>query len=105
VYRQNNLKKGAADLAREINQHPPREEGFYTALGDALKNSGDTKGAVRAFEQAVRIKPESVTALRSLAASLKTSGDVSRSEEVLKRALDLAPLDASTWNQYAMLES
>jgi tetratricopeptide (TPR) repeat protein len=105
VYRQNNLKKGVADLAREINQHPPREEEFYTALGDALKNSGDTKAAVRAFEQAVWIKPESVTALRSLAASLKTSGDVSRSEEILKRALDLAPLDASTWNQYARLEA
>ena len=66
VARQNNLKKGVADLAREINQHPPREEEFYIALGDAWKNSGNSKAAVGAFEQAVRIKPKSVTALRSL---------------------------------------
>ena len=74
VARQNNLKKGVADLAREMNQHPPREEEFYIALGDAWKNSGNSKAAVGAFEQAVRIKPKSVTALRSFAASLKTWG-------------------------------
>jgi tetratricopeptide (TPR) repeat protein len=105
VARQNNLTKGVADLAQEMNQHPPREEEFYIALGDAWKNSGNSKAAVGAFEQAVRIKPKSVAALRSLAASLKTSGDVSQSEQILKRALDLAPLDGSTWNQYAMLEA
>jgi tetratricopeptide (TPR) repeat protein len=75
------------------------------ALGNAWKDSGNSKAAVEAFEEAVRIEPESVTALRCLAASLKTSGDVSRSEQILNRALDLAPLDGSTWNQYAMLEA
>ncbi len=105
VAHQNNLKKGVADLAREMNQHPPREEEFYIALGDAWKNSGNSKAAVGAFEQAVRIKPKSVTALRSFAASLKTSGNVSRSEQILNQALHLAPLDGSTWNQYAMLEA
>jgi tetratricopeptide (TPR) repeat protein len=105
VANQNNLKKGVADLVRQINQHPPREEEFYIALGDAWKNSGNSKEAVGAFEQAVRIKPTSVTALRSFAASLKTSGNVSRSEQILNRALHLAPLDGSTWNQYAMIEA
>jgi tetratricopeptide (TPR) repeat protein len=88
-----------------MNQHPPREEGFYMALGNAWKDSGNSKAAVEAFEEAVRIEPESVTALRSLAASLKTLGDVSRSEQILNQALQLAPLDGSTWNQYAMLEA
>jgi len=105
VARQNNLKKGVVDLAREMNQHPPHEEAFYIALGDAWKNSGNSKAAAGAFEQAVRIKPKSVTALRSFAGSLKTSGDVSRSEQILKQAIDLAPLDGRTWNQYAMLEA
>jgi len=36
---------------------------------------------------------------------LKTSGNVSQSEQILNRALHLAPLDGSTWNQYAMLEA
>lgn len=86
VAQQNNLIE-VADLAREMNQHPPREEEFYIALGDAWKNSGNSEAAVGAFEQAVRIKPKSVTALRSFAASLKASGNVSRSEQILNRAL------------------
>jgi hypothetical protein len=68
-----------------MNQHPPREEEFYIALGDAWKNSGNSKAAVGAFEQAVRIKPKSVTALRSFAASLKTSG------ECLTKRADIEP--------------
>jgi len=102
---QNNLQKGVTDLAREMNQHPPREMEFYTALGDAWKNSRNPKAAVGAFEQAIRLKPKSVTALQLLAASLKTLGNVSRSEQMLNRALHLAPQDADIWYQYGILEA
>ena len=102
---QNNLQKGVADLAREMNQHPPREMEFYITLGNAWKNSGNPNAAVGAFEQAVRLRPTSVTALQSLAASLKTLGNVSRSERILNQALHLAPQDASVWYQYGILEA
>jgi len=102
---QNNLQKGVTDLAREMNQHPPRAMEFYTALGDAWKNSRNPKAAVEAFEQAIRLKPKSVTALQLLAASLKTLGNVSRSEQMLNRALHLAPQDADIWYQYGILEA
>ena len=84
---QNNLQKGVADLAREMNQHPPREMEFYITLGNAWKNSGNPNAAVGAFEQAVRLRPTSVTALQSLAASLKTLGNVSRSERILNQSV------------------
>jgi len=102
---QNNLHKGVADLAREMNQHPTREMEFYTSLGDAWKNTGNPKAAVAAFEHAIRLRPNSVTALQSLAASLKTLGKVSQSEQMLNRTLHFAPLDASVWYQYGMLEA
>jgi superkiller protein 3 len=43
--------------------------------------------------------------LQLLAGALKASGDVRRSEETLKRALQLAPEDANVWYQYGMLDS
>jgi tetratricopeptide (TPR) repeat protein len=46
-----------------------------------------------------------VTALQALAGALKSSGDVTRSEETLKRALQIAPQDAYVWYQYGMLDS
>jgi tetratricopeptide (TPR) repeat protein len=102
---QNNLQQGLADLSREMSQRPPREMEFYTTLGDAWRNSGKPKEAAAAFQQAVLRNPTSVTALQALAGALKTSGDMTRSEETLKRALQIAPQDANVWYQYGMLDS
>ena len=102
---QNNLQQGLADLSREISQRPPREMEFYTTLGDAWRNSGKPKEAAAAFQHAVLLSPTSVTALQALAGALKALGDVTRSEETLKRALQLAPQDANVWYQYGMLDA
>jgi tetratricopeptide (TPR) repeat protein len=102
---QNNLQNGVAALSREMSLHPPRSIDFYTILGDAWQNTGMPKKAVTAYEEAVRLKPDSVTALQSLATALKTSGDIPRSEEMLNRALGLAPLNPNTWYQYGILEA
>ena len=102
---QNNLQEGLADLTREISQQRPREMEFYTTLGDAWRNSGNSQKAAAAFEQAVKRNPNSVTALQSLAGALQASGDFSQSEEVLKRALILAPSDARVRYEYGMLKA
>jgi tetratricopeptide (TPR) repeat protein len=102
---QNNLQQGLDNLSREISRQPPREMEFYTALGDAYRNSGDAKQAAAAFQQAVLRSPDSVTALQSLAGAYKASGEAERSEETLKRALHIAPSDANVWFQYGMLEA
>ena len=101
---QNNLQEGLADLSREIIQKPPREMEFYSTLGDAWRNNGKPKQAAAAFEQALRLRPNSVTALQSLAGALQASGEFSRGEELLNRALHLAPLDANLWYQYGILD-
>jgi superkiller protein 3 len=102
---QNNLQQGLADLSREMSQRPPREMEFYTTLGDAWRNGGEPKEAAAAFQHAVLLSPTSVTALQALAGALKASGDVTRSEGTLKRALQLAPQDANVWYQYGMLDA
>jgi tetratricopeptide (TPR) repeat protein len=101
----NNLKQGLSDLSRAMSKHPPREMEFYTTLGDAYRNSGETEHAAEAFEQAVQRSPDSVTALQSLAGAYKGLGKEERSEEALNRALRIAPSDASVWLQYGMLDA
>jgi tetratricopeptide (TPR) repeat protein len=102
---QNNLQQGVVELSREMSRRPPPQMEFYTTLGDAWRNSGKPKEAAAAFQQAVLRSPTSVTALQALAGALKASGDVTRSEETLKRALQIAPEDANVWYQYGMLDS
>ncbi len=102
---QNNLQQGVAELSRDMSQRPPPEMEFYTTLGDAWRNSGKPKQAAAAFQQAVLRSPTSVTALEALAGALRASGDVTGSEETLKRALQVAPQDANVWYQYGMLDS
>jgi tetratricopeptide (TPR) repeat protein len=102
---QNNLQQGVAELSREMSRRPPPEMEFYTTLGDAWRNSGKSKEAVAAFQQAVLRSPTSVTALEALAGALRASGDVTRTEETLKRALRIAPQDANVWYQYGMLDA
>ena len=43
------------DLARLVKQYPD-EPSFWQTLGDALANGGEIKDAVRAYEQASKIR-------------------------------------------------
>jgi tetratricopeptide (TPR) repeat protein len=101
----NNLQQGLADLSRETRQTPPAQSEFYLALGGAWRNSGKSSEAVTAFEQALKLDPNSITALQALAGTLKAMGELSRSQEVLSRALHIAPQNADTWFQYGLLDS
>ena len=71
----NNVEAGLPELAREIEKQKPREAEFYIVLGDAWKNTGKPREAIAAYEQAVRLRPDSVRALRAMAAALQDSGN------------------------------
>jgi tetratricopeptide (TPR) repeat protein len=105
VLLQNNLEKGAADLSREMSQHPPLRAEFYTTLGDAWVKSGNPKKAVTAYEQALRLDRNSLPPLQSLARVLQEQGETPKSRETLDRALQIAPLEPNTWYQYGILEA
>jgi superkiller protein 3 len=102
---QNNLKAGLPQLEREIARQKPTNAQFYIVLGDALQNDGKPQQAVIAYEQALRLKPDSLNALRSLADALAAAGQRSRAEETLKRAVQIAPSDPEAWYKYGLLDS
>jgi superkiller protein 3 len=100
----NNLEAGLPQLAREVAKQKPREAHFYIVLGDAWESTGHHREAIAAYEDALRLRPDSLNGLRALATALQHSGEVSRAGEKLKRALQLAPSDPESWYRYGMLD-
>ena len=100
----NNSGAGLPVLAREIARQKPKEAEFYIVLGDGLLTAGKHRDAVAAYEQAVRLKPDSVSFLRSLAAAYTTNKENARATAALDRALRIAPADPIAWYNYGMLD-
>jgi predicted CXXCH cytochrome family protein len=105
VQHKSNLEEGLRQLSGEVAKQQPREAEFYMQLGAAWQSSGKPEAAVAAYERAVRLRPNSLSGLRSLADALRASGQTSRSAEVLNRAIQIAATDALTWYQAGMLDS
>ncbi|HVV47354.1 MAG TPA: tetratricopeptide repeat protein, partial [Bryobacteraceae bacterium] len=101
----NNLDDGLPQLEREITRQKPTNTQFYIVLGDALQSAGKPREAVTAYEQALRLKPDSLPALRSLADALAAAGEHTRAGETLKRAVRMAPDDPEAWYKYGLLDS
>jgi predicted CXXCH cytochrome family protein len=100
----NNLQKGTLELARETARAQPREAEFYMVLGDAWQSERKPLDAVTAYEHALRLRLESSRGLVSLAAALKAAGQVSRADETLKRAIQVAPESAPAWFQSGAID-
>jgi predicted CXXCH cytochrome family protein len=100
----NNLQKGVLELAREVDRVQPREAQFYMVLGDAWQSSGKPQEAVGAYEDALRLRPDSVHGLLALAGALKASGQVSLAANKLDQAIRMFPSDASAWFQAGALD-
>lgn len=101
---QNNVDAGLPQLAREVAEQKPRNPEFYVLLGDAWEGVGKHAEAVRAYEQALQLQPDSVRALRSLATALQESGKGAAAAAALEKALKLAPVDPEAWFRYGILD-
>jgi predicted CXXCH cytochrome family protein len=100
----NNVEAGLPVLARELAMQKPSDAEFYAVLGEGLQRAGKLTEAVAAYEQAVRLRPASVTLLRSLAECLSADGQVAHAAEILNRAVQIAPADPLAWYRYGMLD-
>lgn len=94
----NNVAAGLPDLVRLIAELKPREPEFYIVLGDGWKSLGKPVEAAAAYQRALQLKPDSVEALRALAAV-----QPERAESILARAVEVAPNDPQSWFQYGDL--
>jgi len=100
----NNVEAGLPVLAREVALQKPSDAEFYAVLGEGWQKVGKLPEAVAAYEQALRLRPASVSLLRSLAECLSADGQVAHAAEILNRAVQIAPADPVTWYRYGMLD-
>ncbi len=94
----NNVASGLPGLIRLIEEVKPREAEFYMVLGDGLKSEGKLADAAAAYQKALQIKPDSTRAMRALAAV-----DATNAEQILARAVQIAPTDPESWFRYGVL--
>jgi cytochrome c-type biogenesis protein CcmH/NrfG len=96
----NNVEAGLPELARLIDETNPQEAEFFMILGDGWKSMAKPREAAAAYQRALQIDPVSVRAMRALA-----EVDTSQAEQILARAVQIAPKDAESWFRYGVLTS
>ena len=101
----NNTDAGLPVLAREVAAQKPANPQFYLVLGDASEAKGQHAEAVAAYEQALKLQPDSVRAMRSLATALLGAGKATRAADLLQEVIRLAPSDPEAWYRYGLLEA
>jgi Flp pilus assembly protein TadD len=83
---------------------PKAFEGWFM-LGFAKAGGGDSKGARRAYERAVRLKPEDIAARRELAINLAKTGESDKARAELAQLQDRAATCAGACPDAALLKS
>jgi tetratricopeptide (TPR) repeat protein len=105
VMHNSNLSAGIPQLTAAIaTQHPTSPE-FSIELGDALRRSGDTAGAVSAYRDALSVVPTSSRARRSLGVALAETGQPDQAVSELKTGLQREPENSLLWYQLGLIHS
>jgi tetratricopeptide (TPR) repeat protein len=95
---ENNVAAALPELVRLIDEIKPKEAEFYMVLGDGRKSAGKPREAAAAYRQALDREPGSTRAMRALA-----SVDTANAEQILARAVEIAPNDPESWFRYGVL--
>lgn len=92
----------AVELTRSALRNSPRSAQLWTLLGLAFAGKGDRKQALAAFQQALKISPNSVAALAG-AAQIEYEADSREAVPLLNRLLGLRPGDPTAHAMLAVL--
>ncbi len=92
-----NLESGLPRLAALLAKQPLANPGFLVDLGEAYRAKGDSARAIKAFEDALARRPQSLPILLKLGNILIETAQWPRAEAVLRRATAAAPTDPLAW--------
>src|SRR5437660_1689662 len=93
----------AVELSRSALRESPNNAQLRTLQGIALASKGDSKGALAAFQQALKISPNTIAALAG-AAQIEYQADNRDAVPLLNRLLQLRPGDPTGHAMLAVLE-
>ena len=89
-----NLPEGLPQLKNLLEKYRPAQAGFYAELGQGYGAAGDWAAAIPYFEEASRREPTAFRLIQ-LGNALMENRQFPRAEEVLRRAVALAPDEPS----------
>lgn len=93
----------AVELSRDALKDSPNNAQLWTLQGIAFTRKGDDKGALAAFQQALKISPNNLAALAG-AAQIEYQVGSQNAVPLLKRLLQLRPEDPTGHAMLAVLE-
>jgi Flp pilus assembly protein TadD len=103
VREDNNLAEGILMLQRAIRTLKPTQSVWYWDLAEALRRSGDSAGAQRAYRDALSRDPGSAKILTALADLLLRQGKPAEAEKFLQRAVKANPRFPAALNTLAII--
>ena len=96
VRNQTNLTAGLPRLTSALDQSHPAQAGFYAELAQGYRASGDFTHALPLFEEAARREPTAYR-LTQFGNAQMEARQWTQAEASLRRAVELAPDDATAW--------
>ena len=99
VHANNNPERGIPQLANAIDRYHPQQAEFYVELGDALRRNGKPGDAIPRYQEALRLKPDSLGGLLGLGRAFDATGNLAMALDAFTRAAKTAPDDAVSWLQ------
>ncbi|HLG95214.1 MAG TPA: tetratricopeptide repeat protein [Bryobacteraceae bacterium] len=95
----NNTDRGLVQLNAALKKYRPQQSEFYIGLGDASLARGESSQAASAYEQAARLKPDSLAAWLGLGNAFEQAGKLDRAADAFRRAAQLYPDNAEAWRK------
>jgi tetratricopeptide (TPR) repeat protein len=83
----------AVEALEHVVRTAPQDWESWNNLGNAQVQLGDFNGAIASLQQAVALAPEAAPSRLNLARAYRLSGDVQKSEEILRKMADDFPDD------------
>ena len=103
VYVQLGRMADALRLARELEQSEPKSPAAALLKGPVLLAQGNPKGAVEAFNAALKLKPDILEAYRGLGQAYQETGQIDKAVESYRRALAINEKDIASLNNLAWI--
>ena len=103
-WQRNEVWRDPVCLFTDTAAKSPGKARVHTNLGNALRQAGDARGALAAYERAIALDPVSLKALTAQASlCMDELGDRQRAQDLLQRAIRLAPAYAPARNNLGVL--
>jgi len=103
VREDNNSDAGLDRFRAAIAKYQPRQPEFYVELGDAWVRHVKPQPAVPLYEEALRLKPNSLAALLGLGRALDLAGRWNEAVDAFQRATKVLPDDPVPWRELAQI--